>query len=165
MAAKTLPVYLDTCVVLAAHRSQCWNALAGHFNLHTTQVCRQELTRGNPQDPKYVRVDMAAFDRRVAVHQTSQVQLIEATLRSPTLSAVDAGEMDLLAWCADQPDALLLSTGDRAAVLAACRLGLRERLVSLEELANRAGLRPRLPRHFTKAWLAEVCSEFLLEEI
>lgn len=165
MAAKTPPVYLDTCVVLAAHRYRCWNGLAGHFNLHTTQVCRQELVQGNSRDPRHVQVDMFAFDQKVDVHQTPMARRAEALLRSPTLSDVDAGEMDLLAWCAAQPEALLLTTGDRAAILAACRLGLRESLVSLEELANMAGLRPQLPRHFTKAWLAEVRSEFMLEDV
>jgi len=107
---------------------------------------------------------MEEFDRRVHVHTPTAAQLAAAGVTAPMVLTVDAGERTLLAWCFAQPDALLLSTGDRAAVNAACRLGMQDRLVSLEELANRIGVRPRLPRQFTAAWLSEIRSEYLLNE-
>jgi hypothetical protein len=158
----SVPVYLDTCVILAACRAGCWPALMGGYDLQTTDVCRRELLDGNRYDPKYVAVDMAEFDRRVRIHTATPAQVAAAGLAAPILLAVDAGERTLLAWCKAQTEALLLTTGDRAAVNAACALGLQERLVSLEELAIRIGMIPRLPRQFTRAWLAEVRSEYVL---
>lgn len=157
------PVYLDTCVILAAHRAGCWRALAPRFSLHTTQVCRAELTQGNPKDPHYIAVDMQAFDQTVTIHLTTTELAATAALQTSVLFDIDAGERDLLAWGIAQPDALLLTTGDRAAILAACRLGLQDKLISLEELARDAGLHKPLPKQFTKAWLSEVRTKFLME--
>lgn len=160
-----VPVHLDTCVILAACRAGCWRALMGSYELHTTTECRLELTQGNRSDPKYVAVDMAEFDRRVLVHATTPGQIAAAGLKAPVVLGIDAGERTLLAWCLAQPDALLLSTGDRAAVYAACLLGLQDRLTSLEELSARVGLRPRLPKQFTRVWLAEIRSDYLLGRV
>jgi hypothetical protein len=159
-------IHLDTCAVIAAHSAGCWNALAANYDLHTVQECMNELGRGNPRDPKYVPVDQKAVSEIFTSHNPTKKDLVAAQLKSANLAGLDAGEKDLLAWCATQkPNTLLVTTGDRAAVIAACQLGLHDRLRSLEELVNAVGEKPKLPHHFTKAWLAEVKTEYWLEAL
>jgi hypothetical protein len=109
---------------------------------------------------------MAEFDANVTVHAVTAADVLNATVKASNLAAIDKGERDLLAWAAAQnPNALLLTTGDRAAVKAACSLKLDGRLCSLEELAKQCGLSPKLNLWFTKDWLGSVKTEFLFDTI
>lgn len=164
MSPEHRPVYLDTCAVIAAVRAGCWKPLAGRFKLHTVEEVFAELQRGDARDSKYVKVDKDSFTKQVTIHTATEVHRVAAALKSGKINSIDAGERDLLAFCAAQPDALIITTGDQAAVMAACALGLGDRLVSLEELANMAGVKPDLPRHFTKQWLSKLRTDFITEE-
>ena len=87
-------------------------------------------------------------------------------MRTPLLNQIDAGERHLLAYVAAQDkNALLLTTGDRAAVRAACALGLDDRLRSLEELAGACGQKPAVAEWFKKKWLSTVKTEFVLDSM
>ena len=164
---KSRPVvYLDTCVIIEAHRVKCWKQLAAQNELHTVRECYDELAGGNPRDPDYIAVDQRQIALDMAIHDCAPRQRIAAATRAATFGGLDAGEMGLLAWCADQdPQAMIITTGDRAAIVAACELGLRNNLQSLEEIAK--GMRPRstLQRHFCRKWFEEVCRSFALDNI
>jgi hypothetical protein len=156
-------IYLDTCAVIAAHKTGCWNALTGSYQLHTVEECMKELGGGNPRDPGYVAVDQEALSKIITVHSPTKKEIVAARLKAASIAGLDAGERDLLAWCASQnPSSLLVTTGDRAAIIATCQLGLDGRLRSLEELANAVGSKPQLPRHFTKEWLSGVKTDYWL---
>ena len=159
-------VYVDTNVVIEAVDTGCWSALLNKFDVRTVAEVRRETQSGNRSIKSYVEVDQALFDAKVTVAEVTRVQLADAQLRTPLLNQIDPGERHLLAFVAAQdPSALLLSTGDRAAVRAACALGLDERLRSLEELASACGLRPAVADWFTKKWLSKVKTEFLLNSM
>jgi hypothetical protein len=78
--------------------------------------------------------------------------------------ALDDGELHLLAWLHGNgllPDALiLLSTADKAAIVATGRLGWIESLTSLEHLAKSSGVTrhqvDNLARHYKAGWLDEI---------
>lgn len=159
-------IYLDTCVIIEAHRTRCWKALAARHDLHTVDECIAELRTGNPRDREYVAVNCDAIARDVTIHIPTTAQKAALRLRSAKAGGLDAGERDLLAFFIAQDDrALLLTTGDRAAILAACELDLVKRLISLEELAREAGARPDLQHHFCKEWLSGIRTAFYLGEI
>ena len=156
-------VYVDTNVVVEAVYTGCWTALLNKFDVRTVAEVRRETQAGNRLIKSYVVVDMAQFDAKVTVMEVSKVQLAAAQLRTPLLSQIDPGERDLLAYVvAQDKNALLLTTGDRAAIRAACALGLDDRLRSLEELAGACGQKPAVADWFTKKWLSKVKTEFLL---
>jgi hypothetical protein len=156
-------LYLDTCAILEATRARCWQQLAGRFDLHTVAECRNELASGNRNDRRYVAVDLTTFDASVAVHSPTAAHHASAQLKSASFARLDPGEKDLLAWCAAAaPNALILTTGDRAAIVSACELGLAENLQSLEEVAQSVGAKPELQIHFRKKWLSEIRTEALL---
>lgn len=155
---------MDSCAIIAAHRIHQFKRLAGQLSLHTTRECRDELIRGDKEKPDYVHVDPAIFDRDIHIHEVSQLQLATAQLEAPRVADIDPGEKELLAYCAAQDQtALLLTTGDKAAILAACQLGLQDRLVSLEELLKRTGYAESLPTQFTRKWLVGVKTEYQLD--
>jgi hypothetical protein len=156
-------VYVDTNVVIEAIDTRCWAALLNHFDVRTVAEVRRETQRGDRRIKGYVEVDKDLFEEKVTVEEASPLQIASAQLRSPLFSQIDAGERHLLAYVAAQEkNALLLSTGDRAAVRAACALGLEDRLRSLEELSHACGQKPVLAEWFTKKWLSKVKTEYLL---
>ena len=144
-------VYVDTCVVIEATRTKCWNALLKHFAIRTVEEVRRETQAGNRRIHGYVKVDLSPFDAGVTVFKVSNLQIAMAQLKCQRMTVIDPGERDLLAYVAGLDErAWILTTGDRAAVWAACSLGLGDRLRSLEELAQQCGQKPLLGEWFKK---------------
>ena len=162
---KSRPVvYLDTCAIIEAHRVKCWKQLASHYELHTVRKCCEELADGNPYDKEYTAVDQQQIAHDMVIHDTSPLQCTAATIKAKTFVKLDAGEKELLAWCADQdPKAMIITTGDRAAIVAACELGLRDNLQPLEDIATTVGVRGNFQHHFCRVWLQQICSNFALD--
>jgi len=44
-------VFVDTNVIIEAHRVGCWNALCGSFSIETVEKCLQEATSGHSDKP------------------------------------------------------------------------------------------------------------------
>lgn len=159
-------LYLDTCAIIEAYRVNCWRQLADRYELHTVSRCREELASGNPRDQDYIPVNLQQIDETMAIHALAPEQKVAAAAQSATLGGLDEGEKDLLSWCAAQaPKAMIITTGDRAAIVAACELGLRENLQSLEEIANFVGVRIIFQKHYRRAWLSEICTKCALGHI
>ena len=156
-------VYVDTNVVIEATRTGCWKALVQAFEIRTVEEVRRESAT-KPKDTRdYVAVDMAFFDGNVTVEKVTARDVLLAQATAPGVASLDPGERDLLAKVAQVSGAIILTTGDKAAVKSACLLGLSERLVSLEELASKSGSRPKVRGWFTAAWLRTVKTEALLD--
>jgi hypothetical protein len=157
-------VYVDTNVVLEAHRTGCWADLIERFDVRTVEIVQSETQSGDCRQRGYVVVNMREFCVKVTINNVTDVQRLKASARAPSLTALDAGERDLLAFVASEdPGSLLLTTADKAAVKTACQLGLETRLISLEDMAGQCGKNPPLKRHYTKSWLGQVRTEFLFE--
>lgn len=157
-------VYVDTNVVIEAVDTGCWAALLEQYDIRTVAEVRRETQAGDRRIKGYVVVDKVLFDAKVTVTEVTKVQIAHAQLRTGLLAQIDAGERHLLAFVAAQDkNALLLTTGDRAAVRAGCALGLGERMRSLEELAHACGQKPAVQEWFTRKWLSRVKTDFLLE--
>ena len=159
-------VYVDTNVVIEAVDTGCWAALLNHFDIRTVSEVFRETQSGDRRIKGYVVVDKAQFIAKVKMSETTPLQIVKAEFRTRLISQIDAGERHLLAFvAAEDKNALLLTTGDRAAVRAACALGLDDRLRSLEELAQACGQKPAVEAWFTKKWLSKVKTEFLLDSM
>jgi hypothetical protein len=157
-------VYVDTNVVLEAHRTGCWADLVERFDVRTVELIQIEAQSGDRRQRGYVTVNMREFCAKVTVSKVTDVHRLRASARAPALTALDAGELDLLAFVASEdPGSLLLTTADKAAIKTACQLGLEAQLVSLEEMAKQCGKNPPLKRQYTKSWLGQVRTEFLFE--
>jgi hypothetical protein len=82
------------------------------------------------------------------------------------LLALDVGEWSLWAHALTRSDAWVLCGPDKASMRFGVRLGLRERLMSLQGLLDAAGFRPRaeLKLAYTSSWLERTLGELFLAE-
>jgi len=159
-------IYVDTNVVLEAQRTGCLLDILERFDVRTVEMVRIEIQTGDQRREGYVTVDMEEFSAKTTINRVTDVQLLQAASRAPSLPALDPGERDLLALVASEnPRSLLLTTADKAAVKTACQLGLGDRLISLEEIAGQCGKNPALKKHYSKAWLGQVRAEFLFDTL
>ncbi len=162
MAAAGI-VLVDTMIVIEAVDTGCWNAITGQRRLVTVAECENELKRGNPATPGHVTVtdeDIA----RCEVKALSDADRAEFQLRYPGAQRLDRGERDLLAFASSLQGDFMLCSCDKAAVVAAHALGLLDRVVSLEALAESVGARPNraFKRQYTEQLLGIWRTSFLL---
>jgi hypothetical protein len=55
-------VFVDTNVIIEAHRTGCWKALAASYDIHTVEAVREESLRRPKGDIDYIPIDAAVFD-------------------------------------------------------------------------------------------------------
>lgn len=159
-------LYVDTCVVIEATRAGCWNAVAGHFQIHTVDEVSKELATKPDIVHGYVNIDIKAFLKQAVIEPKQPQALLQAAANSAAITALDPGERYLLAHVfVIEKNGWLVTTGDKAAVKTACSLGLSERLISLEEVADKCGQRPTLNSWYTKKWLSDQKTAYLLEAL
>lgn len=164
-------VFADTNVILEAFRTGCWPAICGRYAVETVETCVAEALAGNPESPGHIRVD-AAFLRGslAAIHTVTRLEIATLALEHPHSQGLDLGERDLLAWLYargfDAESRILLSTADKAAIVAAGQLGWLDLVVCLEDLGEASGAsRARLQdlaRHHRREWLSRLKTDIVL---
>ena len=159
-------VLVDTNTIIEACRTCAWAALAGGWCMETVEDCVTETQTGFQR--RRPEQSIAADELRAslaAVHAATDRERAESALRVQDI-ALDLGEESLRAHALGRSDRWVLCGPDKASLRCGNRLGFRERLVSLQELLNGVGRRPRvaLKRHYTKKWFAGTLGEFVLAE-
>lgn len=158
-------VFADTNVILEAFRTGCWTAICQHYAVETVEKCIEEALTGNVGDPRRVQVDAAVLTAGLAArHPVGKRELASLVLAHPECQGLDDGELHLLAWLHAQGllanVLVLVSTADKAAIVATGRLGGLDSLVSLEQLAQTSGVTrgqiDSLARHYRSGWLDEI---------
>ena len=158
-------VFVDTNVILEAFRIGCWTALGQTFSIETVEKCVEESLTGDPTDPRHVVVDQQVLVAGLSArHAVDRRTLARFALAHPECAGLDDGELHLLAWLDGQKLVgkvkLLLSTADKAAIVAAGRLDWLDAVISLEQLAQQAGITrgqlDRMARHYRQPWLDEI---------
>lgn len=158
-------VFVDTNVILEAFRIGCWAAICEHFAIETVEKCIEEALTGDPTEPGRVDVPSDELVGGLAArHAVTKKELATFALTHPECQALDDGELHLLAWL-DANGLLskvmvLMSTADKATIVATGRLNGLDALVSLEHLAQNSGA-PRgqlasLKDHYRNGWLEEI---------
>ena len=159
-------VLVDTNVIIEAHRTAAWAALAGAYRVETVEDCVTETQTGYQQRPREQWIDVGDLrDSLVAVHEVEDRERAELALSVGSI-ALDRGEESLWAHALGRSGAWFLSGPDRASLRAGVRLGFRDRLVSVEELLDAVGhrLRTALKRAYTKKWMRDVVGEMVVAE-
>ncbi len=162
------PVFLDANVIIESHRTNTWRALAGgHFRLETVEDCVIETQTGNELRREFQPIDyQQLIDSLREVHCVSDTQKAELAYRIQGI-ALDEGESSLWAHALSRDDSWLFCGPDKASIRCGINLGFRDRIVSLEELLHHIGCQPKthLRTHYTKKWLNEVISNFILDDL
>lgn len=160
-------IFLDTNVIIEAERSGILKTLTGYFkNLTTVEKCLQELDGGNKSDPEYIRVDTKFLAGKISIKTVSQREIADLLLKLNNEIALDAGEKELLAHISSQSINLyFICSPDRACIRASDKLGLIDKVISLEDLTESSGLKKsKLLHHFSKQWLNKFKTDLLLEK-
>jgi hypothetical protein len=155
---------VDTMIVIEAVRTGVWNAITGRRRVVTAPECADELRRGGPETVTgYVPVTDAELARLV-VEPVSDADRARLQLAYPRADGLDPGERDLLALAAARCNPFELCSCDKAAVKAAHELGLLDRTVSLESVADRVGARagPPFRSQYSEARMGQWRTSLLL---
>ena len=159
-------VLVDTNVILEAHRTGSWRALAGGYPVETVEDCVAETQAGSQRRRAAIRVNESELrDSVKAVHSVGERERATLAVRITGIT-LDRGEASLWAHALSRTDAWVLCGPDRASLRCGVRLGFRQRLMSLEELLDDVGYRSRtnLRPAYTKRWHEKVIGEILLME-
>lgn len=159
-------VLVDTNIIIEAVRIGCWSAVTAHFRIATVAKCCEEARTGDRRRQGYVEVVEKDLQTRLTVHQVTDAELAHLALQDAESFRLDPGERHLWAHALQREDDWFACCCDHAAVNAAVRLGWQDRLVSLEELANHAGVKAalrNLKSQFRSARLSEWRTAALLE--
>ena len=158
-------VFADTNVILESFRTGCWTAISSHFAIETVEKCVEETLTGNPGDPRHVTVPPADLREGLAgEHLVTRKELVSLVLAHPSCGTLDDGEKHLLAWLFSNkllPSAVIVvTTADKAALVASHGLGWLDCTVSLEDLARKAGVGrvklDALALQYRKDWLSSI---------
>jgi hypothetical protein len=155
-------VFVDTNVILEAFRTGCWATICEHFAIETVEKCIEEALTGDPTEPGRIVVPPEELiSGLTARHAVSKKELATFALQHPECQALDDGELHLLAWldvCGLLSKVMvLMSTADKAAIVATGRLNGLDALISLEHLAQNSGATrgqlANLKDHYRAEWL------------
>lgn len=158
-------VFADTNVILEAFRTGCWTAICSHFAIETVEKCVEETLTGNPGDPRHISVLPADLHGGLAGrHPVTRKELASLALAHPSCATLDDGEKHLLAWLLANkllPSAtIVVTTADKAALVASHGLGWLDCAVSLEDLARKAGVGranlDALALQYREDWLSSI---------
>jgi hypothetical protein len=129
-------------------------------------MCCTEAGSGPKNDPDYVPVDTEHLRETATVHPATPAMIAQAALRASGLTGLDAGEKELLAFAATQDTAkIVISSPDFRPMKVAEKLGLLDRYISLEELADIVGLHPKLKSWYSKGWLTTKRTDIKMDSL
>ena len=164
-------VFADTNVILESFRTGCWAAICNHFDIETVEKCVEETLTGNPDDPRHVTVPAADLKAGLAgQHPVSRKELATLVLSNPSCSTLDDGEKHLFAWLAANnllpSHVIIVTTADKAALVASNGLGWLDCMTSLEDLARQAGVgrsnRNAFALQYREDWLSSIKTKIRL---
>lgn len=157
-------VLIDTNVIIEAHRVSCWNALAARFKLVTVEKVIEETQTGYQNRSPGQNIN--AMTLRSSFHHIEAISDLERAefLLNHSEIHMDAGEQDLAIYSLRLPaqPVWYLNSPDRASVNFASTQNWLDRMVSLEQMANHVGARPRgdYAKNYTTSWLNQVKTEY-----
>ncbi|WP_413990549.1 hypothetical protein ACMDCR_32390 [Labrys okinawensis] len=162
MARHSGPVLVDTNVIIECWRIGAWKALTGAYAVETVAMCFIETQTGFQKRRPEEQIDSTVMAMTLRqVHPVGAEELASALVRDPEIGFLDPGEQSLWAHAIERKDAWVLCGPDKASLRIGIRMGLRDRLMSLERLLGDAGFRPRagLKVAYTQKWLEQTLAQ------
>ncbi len=159
-------VLVDTNVILEAHWTGSWRALTGGCRVETVEDCVTETQTGFQRRRPERQVDETELRSRLATARAvADLQRSTLAIRAGDI-ALDRGEASLWAHALGRDDEWILCGPDKASLRCGVRLGLRDRLASMEGLLDDVGHRPAtaLRNAYTRRWHESTLVELVLAE-
>jgi hypothetical protein len=146
------PVFVDTMVIIEAHRVNRWKELCGRYLIRTVEKCIEELATGNQRVRNPVNVDTDSLIKSLKPERVTESDIIQLLLAVENVTGLDDGEKHLLACAFKQRDELFfVCSPDKACMRVGYEMGLLDRFVSLEELLP--NIRLDIQINYTAKWL------------
>jgi hypothetical protein len=167
MARHLGPVLVDTNAILECWRVGAWRALARGYQVETVEDCVTETQTGYQRRRPEQQIEAQALRASLAaIHAVGDRERAAAVVRDSMFSYLDIGEQSLWAHALSRPDAWVMCGPDKASLRFGVRLGLRDRLVALEDLLRDAGHRPAtaLRSAYTSGWHTRTLGEIVILE-
>lgn len=167
-------VFADTNVILESFRTGCWTAISKHFAIETVEKCIEETLTGNPDDTRHVAVPPPDLKAGLAgQHPVTRKELATLVLGHPSSSTLDDGEKHLFAWLFANKllpsRVIVVTTADKAALVASNGLGWLDCMTSLEDLARKSGVGrvhlDALALQYREDWLSSIKTKIKLGTI
>ena len=164
-------VFADTNVILEAFRTRCWTAITTHYAVETVEKCVEETLTGDPSDPRHIAVAPAELRAGLAAHHPVTRRELAALVTShPGCTTLDDGEKHLFARLQASEllpsNVIVVTTADKAALVASHGLGWLNCLTSLENLARKAGVGrvnlDALALQYREDWLSSIKTKIML---
>ncbi|HMS05578.1 MAG TPA: hypothetical protein PKD73_07290 [Burkholderiaceae bacterium] len=164
-------VFADTNVILEAFRTRCWTAITTHFAVETVEKCVEETLTGDPADPRHIAVAPAELHAGLAAqHPVTRKELAALVAHRPGCMTLDDGEKHLFAWLHASKllpsNVIVVTTADKAALVASHGLGWLNCMTSLEDLARKAGVGrvnlDALALQYREDWLSSIKTKIML---
>lgn len=167
MARHTGPLLVDTNVIIESWRVSAWKALSSGYVVETVAECFAETQTGAQRRRPAEQIDHILLGQTIkSVHPVSDEERAGLLVREPEAAFLDEGERMLWAHAWTRADAWVLCGPDKASLRIGIRLGLRDRLVSLDRLLGDVGFRPKLDLRlpYTQKWLDQALAELAQRE-
>ena len=159
-------VLIDTNVILEASRTGSFRALSGAYQIETVDKCMEETQTGVQYRRRNIPVDIDELQNSLQkIHTPTNIERAKLSVDLGGLS-LDEGEYMLWAHAYSRNDDWILCGPDKASLRCGVRLGLSDRLISLEKLLNAISFRPRtgLKKAYTTNWHESTMAQILLDE-
>jgi hypothetical protein len=157
-------VLLDNNAIGDAVDLGVWKGLTGAYAGQLETVSEVADEAGTYFRRKADAAELMESLRRLPAHEVTDGERADLVTRTEGL-ALDKGERDLWSHAVGRTGSWILCGPDRASLRAAVRLGLQDRLISLEALLEQAGLSTKnLPVEHTASWLRRVVGQMIVEE-
>lgn len=162
MARHHGPVLVDTNVIIECWRVSAWKALCGGYAVETVGECFVETQTGFQNRRPEQQIDGVELGNTLkAVQPVNDTDRAQAVTTDHTIAQLDPGERALWAHALSRQDAWVLCGPDKASLRIGIRLGLRDRLVSLERLLVDVGFKPKLNLRnaYSQKWLEQALAQ------
>ena len=150
-------VLVDANVIIEAHRSNCWKALADYYSLHTVETVVVETQTGAHNRAAADTIDHTMLRASLSkIYDVTETERADFRVSFPGV-LLDDGELDLMIYAGSLSGHVwMLNSPDKASVKHAMSRQWEDRLVSLEDMAKHLKLRCNpFQDNYTAAWLSQ----------
>lgn len=137
MVPRGSKVFIDACAIAGALHTRCWKAVAGAYQLETTEYCLGEVVRRNFYGARLVNDDPDELREHLKVSTVSaqEIGILDVLIQGVT--DVHDGEKSLLALALKHKGpALWLCGPDTGTLRAMHYLQKRHRLLSMDQMCS-----------------------------
>jgi len=148
---------LDADVIIYLHEISLWKAFKKRFQVFISAAVANEVSFYIDDLGKHIPINLRNEKIEILEMDAQRANnAIYSTIDKSSGPDLHIGEIESIALLMEKENKnLMLCTGDGGAIIAVCLLGIKERIVSLEEAMTQGGMKKEIKRQFTKQRMKE----------